>query len=222
MTARSVRSLSGVLKPVFSSRLPRVCGAATCNQRHTSTYTTIPPPARYGGRHTVTLIPGDGIGPELANHVRELFRTTLDLYANVMHCQSLPGGGHHRNIDIMIIRRTRGRVQQPGHENVPGLSNVCKITSDQIRALLTTPLRNGRERTQTRSWVTASSWRPRRLPAVTLKSSLDSMIVDNTTMQLEFSRPQQFGRDGHAEPVRQRREQRVLGWLEDRAWCLSN
>jgi len=33
-----------------------------------------PPPAKYGGRHTVTLIPGDGIGPELLGHVRELFR----------------------------------------------------------------------------------------------------------------------------------------------------
>lgn len=34
-----------------------------------------PPPAKYGGRHTVTLIPGDGIGPELLNHVREVFRS---------------------------------------------------------------------------------------------------------------------------------------------------
>lgn len=33
-----------------------------------------PPPAKYGGRHTVTLIPGDGIGPELLSHVREVFR----------------------------------------------------------------------------------------------------------------------------------------------------
>uniref|UniRef100_A0A8C2FQH7 Isocitrate dehydrogenase (NAD(+)) 3 non-catalytic subunit gamma n=1 Tax=Cyprinus carpio TaxID=7962 RepID=A0A8C2FQH7_CYPCA len=33
-----------------------------------------PPPAEYGGRHTVTLVPGDGIGPELLNHIRELLR----------------------------------------------------------------------------------------------------------------------------------------------------
>ncbi|KAJ8046425.1 Isocitrate dehydrogenase [NAD] subunit gamma, mitochondrial [Holothuria leucospilota] len=33
-----------------------------------------PPPACYGGRHTVTLIPGDGIGPEFMNHVRDVFR----------------------------------------------------------------------------------------------------------------------------------------------------
>lgn len=28
---------------------------------------------RYGGRHTVTMIPGDGIGPEMMNYVREVF-----------------------------------------------------------------------------------------------------------------------------------------------------
>uniref|UniRef100_A0A8C1W7I6 Isocitrate dehydrogenase (NAD(+)) 3 non-catalytic subunit gamma n=1 Tax=Cyprinus carpio TaxID=7962 RepID=A0A8C1W7I6_CYPCA len=33
-----------------------------------------PPPAEYGGRRTVTLVPGDGIGPELLNHIRELLR----------------------------------------------------------------------------------------------------------------------------------------------------
>ncbi|KAG1669954.1 Isocitrate dehydrogenase [NAD] subunit gamma, mitochondrial [Nymphon striatum] len=30
--------------------------------------------AKYGGRHTVTMLPGDGIGPELMSHVREVFR----------------------------------------------------------------------------------------------------------------------------------------------------
>ncbi|GAU93339.1 hypothetical protein RvY_05294 [Ramazzottius varieornatus] len=36
--------------------------------------TFVPPPAKWGGRHTVTLLPGDGIGSEMANHVKELFR----------------------------------------------------------------------------------------------------------------------------------------------------
>uniref|UniRef100_A0ABM0GXH0 Isocitrate dehydrogenase [NAD] subunit, mitochondrial n=1 Tax=Saccoglossus kowalevskii TaxID=10224 RepID=A0ABM0GXH0_SACKO len=36
----------------------------------------MPPPAQYGGRHTVTLIPGDGIGPELMVHIKDIFRTT--------------------------------------------------------------------------------------------------------------------------------------------------
>lgn len=34
----------------------------------------LPPPAKYGGRHTVTLLPGDGIGPELIGYVKEIFR----------------------------------------------------------------------------------------------------------------------------------------------------
>lgn len=30
--------------------------------------------ARYGGRFMVTMLPGDGIGPEMMGHVREIFR----------------------------------------------------------------------------------------------------------------------------------------------------
>ncbi len=32
------------------------------------------PVAKYGGRHTVTMMPGDGIGPEMMAHVREVLR----------------------------------------------------------------------------------------------------------------------------------------------------
>ena len=44
--------------------------------------------------------------------------TSLDLYANVMHCQSLPGlKTRHRNIDIMIIREnTEGEYSSLEHE----------------------------------------------------------------------------------------------------------
>lgn len=34
----------------------------------------MPSRSKYGGRQTVTLIPGDGIGPELAASVKEIFR----------------------------------------------------------------------------------------------------------------------------------------------------
>ena len=33
------------------------------------------PLAKYGGRHTVTMLPGDGIGPEMMGYVKEVFRT---------------------------------------------------------------------------------------------------------------------------------------------------
>lgn len=29
--------------------------------------------ARYGGRHTVTALPGDGIGPEMLEHIQRIF-----------------------------------------------------------------------------------------------------------------------------------------------------
>ncbi|XP_051518282.1 isocitrate dehydrogenase [NAD] subunit gamma, mitochondrial-like [Myxocyprinus asiaticus] len=43
-------------------------------EMHFDALISLPPPAKYGGRHAVTLITGDGIGPELLNHIRELFR----------------------------------------------------------------------------------------------------------------------------------------------------
>ncbi|XP_042347886.1 isocitrate dehydrogenase [NAD] subunit gamma, mitochondrial-like [Plectropomus leopardus] len=264
MTARCVRSLSGALKLVFSSRLTRVYGAATCSQRHKSTYATIPPPARYGGRHTVTLIPGDGIGPELAHHVRELFRfccvpvdfevvgvdssmaseddinnaimairrngvalkgnietnhnlppsyksrnnllrTTLDLYANVMHCRSLPGvRTRHKNIDIIIIREnTEGEYSSLEHENVPGVVECLKIIT-KTKSLRIADYAFRTARAQGRRRVTAVHKANimklgdglfleccKEVASGYPEITFDSMIVDNTSMQL-VSRPQQF------------------------------
>ncbi|KAM8863417.1 isocitrate dehydrogenase [NAD] subunit gamma, mitochondrial-like isoform 1-T1 [Spinachia spinachia] len=260
--ARSMCSLSGALKLVFSNRLTRVYGAATCNKRHNSTYT--PPPARYGGRHTVTLIPGDGIGPELAKHVCELFRfccvpvdfevvnvdssmaseddiddaimairrngvalkgnietnhnlppsyksrnnllrTTLDLYANVMHCQSLPGvRTRHRNIDIMIVREnTEGEYSSLEHENVPGVVECLKIIT-KTKSMRIAAYAFKTARAKGRRLVTAVHKANimklgdglfleccKEVASGYPEISFETMIVDNTTMQL-VSRPQQF------------------------------
>ena len=35
------------------------------------------PLAKYGGRHTVTMLPGDGIGPEMMSYVKEVFRWVM-------------------------------------------------------------------------------------------------------------------------------------------------
>lgn len=45
-------------------------------------------------------------------------RTNLDLYANVIHCQSLPGvETRHRDIDILIVREnTEGEYSSLEHE----------------------------------------------------------------------------------------------------------
>jgi len=63
-----------------------LCGralASVCNVTKSSTVvssrgyklkTSNIPLAKYGGRHTVTMLPGDGIGPEMMNYVKEVFR----------------------------------------------------------------------------------------------------------------------------------------------------
>ncbi|XP_071815746.1 isocitrate dehydrogenase [NAD] subunit gamma, mitochondrial-like isoform X2 [Apostichopus japonicus] len=147
-----------------------------------------PPPACYGGRHTVTLIPGDGIGPEFMMHVRDVFRhadvpvefeefhlsgdseenvenaiiavqrngvalkgnihtdlkelipqkdktknvslrVNLDVFANVLHCKSIPGvETRHDNVDIVIIREnTEGEYSSLEHESASGVVESLKI-----------------------------------------------------------------------------------------------
>ncbi|XP_074644410.1 isocitrate dehydrogenase [NAD] subunit gamma, mitochondrial-like isoform X2 [Tubulanus polymorphus] len=55
----------------FQSAIP-VSSTAQHDRRYSHAASL--PNACYGGRHTITLLPGDGIGPELINHVREVFR----------------------------------------------------------------------------------------------------------------------------------------------------
>uniref|UniRef100_A0A673M5K0 Isocitrate dehydrogenase [NAD] subunit, mitochondrial n=1 Tax=Sinocyclocheilus rhinocerous TaxID=307959 RepID=A0A673M5K0_9TELE len=219
-----------------------------------------PPPAKYGGRHTVTLIPGDGIGPELLNHVRELFRfccvpvdfevvrvdssasseddinnavtaikrngvalkgnietnhnlppshnpgtICFDLYANVMHCQSLPGvPTRHKDIDVIIIREnTEGEYSSLEHENVPGVVESLKIIT-RVNSLRIAEYAFNLAREKGRRKVTAVHKANimklgdglflqccKEVAAGYPDITFDKMIVDNTTMQL-VSKPQQF------------------------------
>ncbi|XP_011620203.1 isocitrate dehydrogenase [NAD] subunit gamma, mitochondrial [Takifugu rubripes] len=270
MAAHStVLSLTKIINPFSVGRLGstvKVFGTTLSSHRNKATRSgeNIPPPAKYGGRHTVTLIPGDGIGPELLNHVREVFRfscvpvdfevvhvnsaleseddinnaitairrngvalkgnietkhtmppsvksrnnllrTSLDLFANVMHCQSLPGvQTRHKNIDIMIIREnTEGEYSSLEHESVSGVVESLKIIT-----------RNNSLRIAEYAFNLAKEQGRRRVTAVHKANimklgdglflqccrevasgypdiTFDSMIVDNTTMQL-VSRPEQF------------------------------
>uniref|UniRef100_A0AAZ3S715 Isocitrate dehydrogenase [NAD] subunit, mitochondrial n=1 Tax=Oncorhynchus tshawytscha TaxID=74940 RepID=A0AAZ3S715_ONCTS len=254
----AVLSMSKIIKPIWGGRLAttaKVFGATVSSRREKS---TVPPPAKYGGRHTVTLIPGDGIGPELLNHVRELFRfscvpvdfevvnvcsateddinnaitairrngvalkgrrntltmfppvslspsTTLDLYANVMHCMSLPGvQTRHNNIDIMIIREnTEGEYSSLEHESVSGVVECLKIiTRTNSLRIAEYAFKLAREKGRKR--VTAVHKANimklgdglflqccREVAAGYPDIAFDAMIVDNTTMQL-VSKPQQF------------------------------
>ncbi|KAL8164461.1 UNVERIFIED_CONTAM: Isocitrate dehydrogenase [NAD] subunit gamma, mitochondrial [Gekko kuhli] len=222
-----------------------------------------PPPAKYGGRHTVTMIPGDGIGPELMLHVKEIFRhacvpvdfeevlvsseasdrdlqnaimairrnrvalkgnletnhnlppshksrnnilrTSLDLFANVIHCKSLPGvATRHRDIDILMVREnTEGEYSSLEHESVSGVVESLKIIT-KTKSLRIAEYAFQLAKEAGRKKVTAVH----KANIMKLGDGLflqcckevaggypditfDSMIVDNTTMQL-VSRPQQF------------------------------
>ena len=60
-----------LVKPLAS--LARMGSSAPAARSVSLTAANIPL-AKYGGRHTVTMMPGDGIGPEMMGYVREVFR----------------------------------------------------------------------------------------------------------------------------------------------------
>lgn len=214
----------------------------------------------YGGRYTVTLIPGDGIGPEMTNHVKELFRlagapidfetveinsdanydaavtavrrngvalkgnmatnidspgmirsknvalrTELDLFADIVHCVTMPGMNlRHNNLDILVIREnTEGEYSGIEHESVPGVIESLKVItrekSTRIAEFAFEIARlNGRKKVtavhkanimKMGDGLFLESCRDvaKNYPEI----EFEGMIVDNTSMQL-VSKPQQF------------------------------
>ncbi|XP_030210106.1 isocitrate dehydrogenase [NAD] subunit gamma, mitochondrial isoform X2 [Gadus morhua] len=261
----SVLSMSKLIKPLWGGRLGntvKVFGPTLTSRRERSS--AAPLPAKYGGRHTVTLIPGDGIGPELLNHVREVFRfscvpvdfevvnvnsamtseddinnaitairrngvalkgnietnhtmppsvksrnnllrTSLDLYANVMHCQSLPGvQTRHKDIDILIVREnTEGEYSSLEHESVTGVVESLKIiTRTNSLRIADYAFKLAREKGRRRVTAVHKANIMKLGDGLFLQCcrevasgypdlQFDAMIVDNTTMQL-VSNPEQF------------------------------
>nr|XP_041568040.1 isocitrate dehydrogenase [NAD] subunit gamma, mitochondrial isoform X3 [Taeniopygia guttata] len=134
-----------------------------------------------------------------------LIRTSLDLYANVIHCRSLPGvETRHRDIDILIVREnTEGEYSSLEHESVAGVVESLKIiTAGRSRRIAHYAF--GLARAAARRSVTAVHKANimklgdglflqccREVAAEYPEITFRSMIVDNTTMQL-VSRPQQF------------------------------
>ena len=59
-----------LMKPLAS--LARISGLQS--SRSVSLTAANIPLAKYGGRHTVTMMPGDGIGPEMMGYLKEVFR----------------------------------------------------------------------------------------------------------------------------------------------------
>lgn len=221
--------------------------------------------ARYGGRQRVTMLPGDGIGPEMLAHVKNIFafanvpvdfeeiplssnlasddtvmdtaimaierngvaikgniethfddpqfksrnvelRRRLDLYANVLHCISIPTiPARHKGIDIVIVREnTEGEYSGLEHEARKGIVESLKIVT-----------RNNIERIARFAFEYALSHGRKKVTAVHKANiqkladglflhvcrevaeneypqiKFESMIVDNASMQM-VSHPQQF------------------------------
>ncbi|GMT02264.1 hypothetical protein PENTCL1PPCAC_24438 [Pristionchus entomophagus] len=218
--------------------------------------------AKYGGRHTVTVMPGDGIGPEMIGHIRTLMkycnapvnfeevqmtstpydgdmeeviyaierngvgikgnietkfddpafssrnvelRRRLDLWANVLHCVTIPTvPSRHKDIDIVLIREnTEGEYSGLEHESIPGVVESIKIvTQDKIervaRFAYEYAVLNGRKKVTTVHkaniqklgdglFLQIAQEMAKEYPSI----EFDQMIVDNACMQM-VSRPQQF------------------------------
>lgn len=143
--------------------------------------------------------------PPSHRSLNSLFRTTLDLDANVIHFKSLPGvRTRHSNIDILAIREnTEGKYSNLEYESVTGVIESMKVITE-VRSL----------RVAERAFQLAQRMGRRKVMAVPKASimklgdglflqccqevalcypqfTLEDMVVDNVTMQL-VSQPQQF------------------------------
>lgn len=134
-----------------------------------------------------------------------ILRTSLDLYANVIHCKSLPGVvTRHKDIDILIVREnTEGEYSSLEHESVAGVVESLKIIT-KAKSLRIAEYAFKLAQESGRKKVTAVHKANimklgdglflqccREVAAGYPQIAFESMIVDNTTMQL-VSRPQQF------------------------------
>ncbi|XP_037591909.1 isocitrate dehydrogenase [NAD] subunit gamma, mitochondrial, partial [Cebus imitator] len=118
-----------------------------------------------------------------------ILRTSLDLYANVIHCKSLPGVvTRHKDIDILIVREnTEGEYSSLEHESVAGVVESLKIITKARRKKVTAVHKANIMKLGDGLFLQCCREVAAGYPQITF----ENMIVDNTTMQL-VSRPQQF------------------------------
>ncbi|KAK6731825.1 hypothetical protein RB195_007966 [Necator americanus] len=101
--------------------------------------------AKYGGRHTVVALPGDGIGPEMMQHIQAIFKHSHapinfetvqvnselvegDMDIAIMAIQR--NGVAIKDIDIVLIREnTEGEYSGLEHETLPGIVESIKIVT---------------------------------------------------------------------------------------------
>uniref|UniRef100_A0A914W712 Isocitrate dehydrogenase [NAD] subunit, mitochondrial n=1 Tax=Plectus sambesii TaxID=2011161 RepID=A0A914W712_9BILA len=223
------------------------------------------PVAKYGGRQTVTVLAGDGIGPEMMECIKRVFsvshapidfedieldsrpgagdasmnnaiiaierngialkgnietkfddptvhsrnvelRTRLDLYANVLHCQTVRNvPSRHKDIDIVIIREnTEGEYSGLEHETVPGVVESLKIVTRRnieriARFAFDYAVNHGRKKVTAVHKANIMKLGDGLFLRVCKEMAqkeysqlqFEHMIVDNASMQM-VARPQQF------------------------------
>merc|ERR1711997_518491 len=137
--------------------------------------------------------------------INQQFRNSLDIYANVIHVKSLPGvKAKHKNVDFVVIReQTEGEYSALEHESIKGVVECLKVvTAEKSRRIAKFAFdyatKHGRKKVTAvhkanimklgdglflRSCEEISKLYP--------SIEFETMIVDNTTMQL-VSKPQQF------------------------------
>merc|ERR1712226_36911 len=260
LTLRSTGLVSSLLSRNSTASIGASFSGVTSQQKRLGSNI---PRAKYGGRHTVTMMPGDGIGPEMMGYVKEVFslvgapvdfeeikmdpntdnyddlndaissvkrngcaikanietrinqphiksrnvemRNALDLFVNVVHCKSVEGvETRHKNVDIVVVRQnTEGEYAMLEHENVPGVVESLKITSEKnverlCRYAFDYARANGRKRVTIVHKANIMKLTDGLFLATGQRVAKDypdiesnSMIVDNTCMQL-VSNPWQF------------------------------
>jgi len=218
------------------------------------------------GLYTCTLIPGDGVGPDLMESAREVlknlnapiefeefhlseispntsvslervskslnkngvalkgvinipehgragellslnqkFRNTLDLYANVVKIESLPGvRARHNNVDLVVVReQTEGEYSALEHESIPGVVECLKVvTAEKSRRIAKFAFdyatRHGRKKVTAIHKANIMKLGDglflnccKEIAQLYPNIKFDQMIVDNASMQMA-SNPQQF------------------------------
>ncbi|XP_046382804.1 isocitrate dehydrogenase [NAD] subunit beta, mitochondrial [Ischnura elegans] len=132
-------------------------------------------------------------------------RNALDIYANVVHVKSLPGvRSRHEGLDIVIIReQTEGEYSALEHESVKGVVECLKIVTaakSQRIAKFAFDYATRNKRKKVTAVHKANIMKLgdglflrccQETAKLYPKIQFDSMIVDNTTMQM-VSNPHQF------------------------------
>ncbi|XP_012580550.1 PREDICTED: isocitrate dehydrogenase [NAD] subunit gamma, mitochondrial-like [Condylura cristata] len=134
-----------------------------------------------------------------------IFRTSLDLYANVIHFKNMPGvETWHKNIDIIVVREnTEGEYSNLEHESVKGVIESLKIIT-KVKCMRIANYAFELAQKMGRKKVTAVHKANimklgdglflqccQEVASCYPQLTFECMTVDNTTMQL-VSQPQQF------------------------------